>query len=637
MKKYILYKKSFLFFLLFSLVFCHTLLLHASEPVTEEETEAESTTENENTQSLQLSATVPSTKAAYYVEIPSEVSFGAISTTKDTSYDYEIHVTAEHFSSQESLTIASVTDFPMVAENNKDSFPCYNSFQTHTFTKSDDCVGTLTILKEDAASAPRGSYSGSLQFQITYQKGKENTPSDTPASTVNVDKKITGASVSGLTSYTTSHKEGIYTFTMQQAQSKEHQNGIAAIASLISAGGQKGTTSFYDFSLTCDTGTEIKEISDTNDCVFEIYIPITASDVGTITAYRHHEGTTSLMQLLSKRPTSDFVDNTYYYDLTTGYICFYSSRFSVFAAHMMPASSTTTTTTSSSTSSSVLDVTTETNFTASVSLRKSTDFNATSMCDPLFYKQADMVVNADTTKLTLYVIDPIPNYSSEGTPLSDITFTYNGTSYSASIDNSNKVTKSYSAASGFISSAGNYSSSSITVSLPTAAIKASADKALTCSAYINAVMKCTQSFYVVLTDFEKGTSATAASTTTTTTKKAATTAKVNNLSQTADQTTVSDSATASPAASTRSSSRKTSSKTSKEEETTLEEDEVALTPTLPADGLTDDLSDDTDAPGTYGYVLVTDAAIQAVFYLLAVILVCIGIIFFIEMEKKHEK
>lgn len=531
MRKYNIYKKLFAFMLLPCLLFSNANLLYASEETASEQTEIQiDTTEDSvsesSTQSLQLSATVAAAKASYYVEVPSEVAFGAISTTKDTSYAYEIKINADNLSDKESITVSSEENFPMTATKTRSSFLCYNNFETQTFTKSDSAVGTLTIYKEDAAAAAKGSYSGSLRFQITYSNtNTDNSQNSGTSTSVKIDKKVTGASVTGLSSYASAHKEGNYTFTVQPAKSAEHQNGIASIAALISAGGQVGNTLYYDFSLSCDTGTEVREISDTEDSVLEIYLPLTTTDVGSVTAYRYHDGTTSLMQLLNERPTTNFIDNTYYYDLTEGYVCFYSSKFSVFAVHKMAGSTSTTT---NSTSTSILDVDEETNFTASVSLRKSTDFSSTSMCNALFYEQADMVVNGDTTKLTLYVIDPIPSYTSEGTPLSNVTFTYNSTTYSASIDNTNKVAKAYPAASGFISTSGNYNSSLITVTLPTAAIKASADKALTCSAYINAVMKSTQTFYVVLTDFAKGTSATATSVTKTTT---ATTTSGNKLNK----------------------------------------------------------------------------------------------------------
>lgn len=641
MKRYHFLKKFSVFLLLPCLLFMVSDTLTASELMTIEETSMEETSMEEtsteaetdsNTQSMQLSATVSSVKASYYVEVPAEISFGAIHTVKDTSYSYEVKVTADSLSDKEYVTVSSIGSFPLTHTQNHSSFPCYNDFPSHTFTQSESVDGTLTILKEDAASAAKGSYHGTLQFHITY--GKTPVDSTQDAFTVKTDVKITGASVKGLTSYTTKHKEGRYTFTIQNADSTKHQSGIAGIASLISAGAQNGSTSYYDFSFQCDTGEEIKDITDTGDTVFEICIPLSTTQSGNITAYRCHNGATSLMQLLSKRPTTQFVDNTYYYDAVGGYLYFYSSKFSVFAAHKTPAATTATTTQTSSSSSSVLDVEEETTFTAKVSFRKSSDFDSASMCNPLFYEQADLKVNKDTTRLTLYVIDPIPNYPSEGTPLSDVSFLYQGSSYSAAIDTSDKVAKSYPAASGFIPTAGNYESSKITVTLPTDAIEASADKALTCSAYVNAVMKTTQTFYVVLTDFTKGTSATA-STVTSTAAAVKPALKTTAVTTPAVQTDTAPVETVAASTSSKSSTKKSASGKSaaKKEEADIEEETVPLAESVSVQAPAKSQNNGTDTtPQTDGYLLVTDAGICSIAYLLVTCLICSGVCLIIRMK-----
>ena len=135
-----------------------------------------------------------------------------------------------------------------------------------------------------------------------------------------------------------------------------------------------------------------------------------------------------------------------------------------------------------------------------VSMRKETNFSQKSMCDALFYPKADITVTGDQATLTLYVIDPIPQYPNEGTPLSKIKMRYQGKNYGASVNNSQKVVKSFSTAPGFIPKAGNYAASQVTVTLPMSAIRESVNQKLTCSAYINAVMKVNQTFYVVLSN-----------------------------------------------------------------------------------------------------------------------------------------
>lgn len=147
---------------------------------------------------------------------------------------------------------------------------------------------------------------------------------------------------------------------------------------------------------------------------------------------------------------------------------------------------------------------TEGSYICDVSMRQGSDFSTESMCNKLFYKKADIVYKDGNATLTLYVIDPIPNYASYGTPLSNINFSYNGSTYSASLNNSAKVAKSFDVAQGFIPEAGNYYTSLVTVTLPVKAIEESVNGKLTCSAHIDAVMNITQSFYVVLSNLQKG-------------------------------------------------------------------------------------------------------------------------------------
>ncbi len=135
-----------------------------------------------------------------------------------------------------------------------------------------------------------------------------------------------------------------------------------------------------------------------------------------------------------------------------------------------------------------------------VSMRKGSDFSSVSMCNKLFYKKADIVCKGDTATVTLYVIDPIPSFASAGTPLSNVRFQYGGKAYGASIKNGSKVMKTFNVAAGFIPKAGEYATTPVSVSLPMQAIKDSLAGKLTCSAYINAVMNTTQSFYVVLSN-----------------------------------------------------------------------------------------------------------------------------------------
>ena len=141
--------------------------------------------------------------------------------------------------------------------------------------------------------------------------------------------------------------------------------------------------------------------------------------------------------------------------------------------------------------------------TARVSLRKESDFDELSMADKLFYDRADLDVGEKETELTLYVIDPVPKYTEEGTPIKNVKFLYSGDSYKASVKKTSE-TKEFAMAEGFIEAEGKYPVSKVTAKVPNDAIWNSVDGVLKCEAYVNAVMKSTQTFYVVLDDFEGG-------------------------------------------------------------------------------------------------------------------------------------
>ncbi len=225
-------------------------------------------------------------------------------------------------------------------------------------------------------------------------------------------------------------------------------------------------------------------------------------------------------------------------------------------------STTTTQTTTSASSSTGL---TDGAYTADVSMMKYYDITDYSMCDKLFYNFADIVVNGDNATLTLYVIDPIPNFSSYGTPVSDVWFEYNGNTYDATITTGGGD-KYFDADGAFISTDGEYSTSKITVTLPKEAVLDAANGGLVCSPYVAAVMMSREQFYVILDvegvedDDDSSTSTTTASTTTssTTTTSNATTA-TSTTNSTTNSTTSSSSTTTSTTTSSGSSSSGSSS------------------------------------------------------------------------------
>lgn len=139
-------------------------------------------------------------------------------------------------------------------------------------------------------------------------------------------------------------------------------------------------------------------------------------------------------------------------------------------------------------------------YTATVSMRKETDFQEISMCNKLFYPKADIERKGDMATVTLYVVDPVPQFANDGTPLRDMSLTYDGKTYPVRVNSSNQVMKHFDAASGFIPTAGEYSASSLVVTLPVKALTDSVQGKLTSKAFVSAVMKQNVDFYVVFTD-----------------------------------------------------------------------------------------------------------------------------------------
>ena len=140
---------------------------------------------------------------------------------------------------------------------------------------------------------------------------------------------------------------------------------------------------------------------------------------------------------------------------------------------------------------------------ADVSMRHISHFDQLSMCNKLFYPKAEIEARNGRAKLTLYVIDPVPQFPQEGTPVSNMVLHYGGTGYPAQIRSGSKVTKHFAAAPGFIDKAGDYPATPVTVELPAEALNDSLNQKLTSSAYVNAVMHTDVEFYVVLSNLSK--------------------------------------------------------------------------------------------------------------------------------------
>lgn len=84
---------------------------------------------------------------------------------------------------------------------------------------------------------------------------------------------------------------------------------------------------YLDARLLCN-GTNI---GSSNNTVLEIIIPYDFSRKDNIQVLRYHDGTASALTKLSSRPTNDYVDGTWFDNVSTGQIFVYASKFSTYA------------------------------------------------------------------------------------------------------------------------------------------------------------------------------------------------------------------------------------------------------------------------------------------------------------------
>lgn len=152
-----------------------------------------------------------------------------------------------------------------------------------------------------------------------------------------------------------------------------------------------------------------------------------------------------------------------------------------------------------------------------ISLMNASNINNPSMCNALFYPEMIAEVTGDTTTITLYVLDPIPTFSSAGQPITELKLTYSADSskeYIASIDTTNQVTKTFNTA--FMGDIiGDYPCDVITASIPTQAMLDSSNGVLNVTAFVNAVMNTYVDFFLVVDTSNLSASATETTTQTT--------------------------------------------------------------------------------------------------------------------------
>lgn len=516
----------------------------------------------ESNQSATIQAEVSAATASYYVEIPESMDLGTLDAQKDFEQGYTVRVSMEDKAETNRVTISADEQFSMSrleteTEKTAHSLICHNDFPTKSFTQSGSADGMLTIAKEDIAVAPQGRYSGTLQFRIQYEREpkptpvvptdkpsetatptptKQPTPTPTatikpvPTSTPTIQPTVKPTVPDSAGNQTTYYKG---TVTMRKATDFDTISMCNALFhSNVEIASKDGIATITMYVVNpipqfADTGVPLKDVNlnyQGSNYAATVKTEKVLKQFHAAPGFIEKAGEYGASPIVVELPMqaiedskegklmcSAFVDAVM--KATQEFYVVFDDLVQVEGAEQnRPAPSAKPKPTKKPGASPkpgqnadqlTLGNGEKTYYTSTVTMRKATDFSAVSMCNALFYPKTDIIYQGDTAKLTLYVVDPIPKFAESGTPLSDIVFTYQDKTYTATLNASGKTKKDFAQAPGFIETAGAYDASPIEVVLPKQAIQDSVDGKLMCNAYIKAVMNTTQDFYVVLGDLKQ--------------------------------------------------------------------------------------------------------------------------------------
>ncbi len=114
---------------------------------------------------IAISANVSASEAnapTYYIDIPTAVDFGEISSESDTTINYTIGL---DLGDHEEISIEVASSGTLTSGS--DSISYSNVLGTTSFDSNGSAVGQIIIAQEAGAAAPEGNYSGTLDFKFT--------------------------------------------------------------------------------------------------------------------------------------------------------------------------------------------------------------------------------------------------------------------------------------------------------------------------------------------------------------------------------------------------------------------------------------------------------------------------------------
>ena len=120
-------------------------------------------------QSATVTAEVAATAPTYDVTIPESIAMGTLSTTEDSTKDFEVAVTAANLGSGK-VEVTTAAAGKLADGENKLAFA--NSFGTQSASEDATLSGTITVKAEDVVKAAAGNYTGTANFTINYYAGE---------------------------------------------------------------------------------------------------------------------------------------------------------------------------------------------------------------------------------------------------------------------------------------------------------------------------------------------------------------------------------------------------------------------------------------------------------------------------------
>lgn len=485
--------------------------------------------------------------STYSATIPSSINTGDLSPTDDNIIEYAIGV--ENYDPNLGQVVVSTSSSASLVHTNDDTekLNITNNFDTAIIAESAEVYGNIIIAPNDVRVALQGDYIGTISFDFEYQYYANEglttptpVPTTTPTPTPTVAPTATPAPTVKPTTIPTATPtptvvptatptplddlpDGTYTADVSMLQ--YYDTSLYSMCDVLFYNTADIVVSGDNAEITLYVIDPIPNFSSYGTPISDVWFEYEGEEytatVSSTSATKYFDadgsfistaGNYSVSKLTVTVPKQAVLDAyepalvcSPYVDAVMMsrqqfYVILDVDGVTNSGSSSGSSSSNTETEDEEVTDGELNDLSVNGTYTSQVDFKKEADFESFSMCDTLFYSYSDIVVVDGMATVTLYIIDPIPGYESYGTPITDVSFTYDGATYNANIDTGNQEEKNFPADDRFIFTTDDYYTSKITVTVPVEAVETSANATLKCTGFVNAVMNSYQTFYVVFSD-----------------------------------------------------------------------------------------------------------------------------------------